>query len=172
MRYPIPPERGGIVTNPSKNFAGATRIDGPLDGGFQLSDPRRQAQAVLGDLVAIGITRVNLLLTGVDGVVRTMLETILMDLQTPIASWWPGERLVLPPVARTGTMILHDVGAMNHEDQLRLLEWSEQAAGRTQIVSTAPAPLMPLVRAGVFSDRLYYRLNTVFVDATATSARS
>lgn len=160
------------MKNPSGRFAGATRVDGPLDGGFQLSDPRRQAQAVLGDLVAIGITRVNLLLTGVDAVVRNILDTILMDLETPIASWYPGERLVLPPVARTGTMILHDVGALNREDQLRLLEWSEYAAGRTQIVSTAPTPLMPLVRAGVFNDRLYYRLNTVFVDATATSSRS
>ena len=159
------------MKNPSKSFAGATRVDGPLDGGFQLSDPRRQAQAALGDLVAIGMTRVNVLLTGVDGVVRNILEAILMDLQTPIASWCPGERLVLPPAARTGTMILHDVGAMSHEDQFRLLEWSEQAAGKTQIVSTATGPLMPLVRAGVFSDRLYYRLNTVFVDATATSSR-
>jgi hypothetical protein len=172
MRHPISPDRGGIVNDPSKSFAGATRVDGPLDGGFQLSDPRRQAQTVLGDLVAIGITRVNLLLTGVEDVVRNILETILIDLETPIASWYPGERLVLPPVARTGTMVLHDVGAMNHEDQLRLLEWSEQAAGRTQIVSTAPTPLMPLVRAGVFNDRLYYRLNTVFVDASAPSARS
>jgi hypothetical protein len=171
MRHPISADRGGIVKNPSKIFAGATRVDGPLDGGFQWSDPRLQAQAVLGDLVAIGMTRVNVLLTGVDGVVRSMLETMLMDLQTPIASWYPGERLVLPPVARTGTMILHDVGAMSHEDQLRLLEWSEQAAGRTQIVSTAPAALMPLVRAGVFSDQLYYRLNTVFVDATTSSRR-
>ena len=64
-------------------------------------------------------------------------------------------------------MILHDVGAMNHEDQLRLLAWSEHAAGKTQIVSTAPTPLMPLVQAGLFNDTLYYRLNTVFVDATA-----
>ena len=160
------------MKSPSKNFAGATRTDRPLDGGFQLSDPRRQAQAALGDLVAIGLTRVNLLLTGVDGVVRNILETVLMDLQTPIASWYPGERLVLPPVARTGTMILHDVGAMSHEDQLRLLEWSEQAAGKIQIVSTAQTPLMPLVRAGIFNDRLYYRLNTVFVDATATSSWS
>ena len=160
------------MKNPSKNFAGATRIDGPLDGGSQLFDPRRLAQALQGDLVAIGMPRVNLLLTGVDGVIWDILETILMDLQTPIASWYPGERLVLPAVARRGTMILHDVGAMNHEDQLRLLEWSEQAAGKTQIVSTAPTPLIPLVRAGMFNDRLYYRLNTVLVDATAPSSPS
>jgi hypothetical protein len=98
------------VKNPSRSFAGATRVDGPFDGGFQLSDPRRQAQAALGDLVAIGMTRVNVLLTGVDDVVQNILETIQMDLRTPVASWYPGERLVLPPVSRTGTMILHDVG--------------------------------------------------------------
>jgi hypothetical protein len=113
------------------------------------------------------MTRVNVLLTGVDDVIRDILETILLELHTPIASWCPGDRLVLPPVGRTGTMILHDVGAMNHEDQRRLLEWSEQAAGKTQIVSTARTPLIRLVRDGMFNDKLYYRLNTVFVDATA-----
>jgi transcriptional regulator of acetoin/glycerol metabolism len=66
-------------------------------------------------------------------------------------------------------MILHDVGAMGPADQIRLLEWSQQAAGHTQIVSTASTSLLPLVDAGMFNDMLYYRLNTVFVDATVPS---
>jgi hypothetical protein len=122
--------------------------------------------------VAIGMRRVNVLLAGVDSMIGNILETMLTDLRTPIASWFPGEPLVLPPIARPGTLILHDVSSMNQEDQLRLLEWCEQAAGFTQIVSTAPTSLLALVRAGKFSDRLYYRLNTVFVDATAPSARN
>jgi transcriptional regulator of acetoin/glycerol metabolism len=34
-------------------------------------------------------------------------------------------------------------------------------------VSTTPAPLLPRVESGKFIDTLYYRLNTVCVDATA-----
>jgi len=160
------------VKNPSKNFVGATRLDGPQDGGSQLSEPRCLPQAIQEDLVAIGMLRVNVLVTGVDSVIGDILETILTDLRTPIASWNPGERLVLPPIARAGTVLLHDISSMSHEDQLRLLEWCEQAAGLMQIVSTAPTSLLPLVRAGRFSERLYYRLNTVFVDATSPSTRN
>lgn len=153
------------MKNLSKLHAGATRIESVLDG-IPRSDNRSVAESVRGDLVAIGMPRVNVLLSGMDNVVKSILETILSDLETPIASWYPGERLVLPPVARAGTMILYDVGAMNREEQLHLLAWSELAAGKIQIVSTASTPLLPLVTTGVFSDTLYYRLNTVFVDAT------
>jgi hypothetical protein len=153
------------MKTPSELYAGAIRGDGPGGGGSQLPE-RRLADDVRDDLMAIGMPGVNLLLSGMDDVVQNILETILSDLDTPIASWYPGERLVLPPVPRAGTMILHDVGAMNREDQLRLLAWSELAAGKTRIVSTASTPLLPLVSAGTFNDTLYYRLNTIFVDVT------
>jgi len=39
-----------------------------------------------------------------------------------------------------------------------------RAAGQTQVVSTTPQPLLPLVQSGTFLARLYYRLNTVCVD--------
>jgi transcriptional regulator of acetoin/glycerol metabolism len=84
----------------------------------------------------------------------------------PIASWYPGERLVLPD-PRTAMIILYDVDALGHSDQLQLLEWLERGVGRTQVVSTTSAPLLPLVEAGIFSDMLYYRLNTVSVQVTA-----
>jgi transcriptional regulator of acetoin/glycerol metabolism len=63
-------------------------------------------------------------------------------------------------------MVLHDVGLMQPNEQLDLLAWLEQAAGRTQVVSTSPTPLMPRVHTGLFIDTLYYRLNTVCVDVT------
>jgi transcriptional regulator of aromatic amino acid metabolism len=61
-------------------------------------------------------------------------------------------------------VILQDVGALTRADQHRLLDWLDDAAGRTQVVSTTPAPLWPRVQAGAFIDRLYYRLNTVCMD--------
>jgi hypothetical protein len=149
------------LENPSKLYAGAVRWDGPR-GGAQ--SPDLLADDVRADLTAVGRPGVNLLLSGMHEVVQNILDTILSDLETPIARWYPGERLVLPPVSKTGTVILHDVGAMDQEDQLRLLAWSERAAGKIRIVSTASTPLMPLVNAGTFNDTLYYRLNTVLVD--------
>jgi transcriptional regulator of acetoin/glycerol metabolism len=45
-----------------------------------------------------------------------------------------------------------------------LFEWLDSTSSGTQVVSTASAPLLPLVEAGAFDDALYYRLNTVYVD--------
>ena len=64
-------------------------------------------------------------------------------------------------------MVLNDVGALGLQDQIQLLEWLGSASGRTQVVSTTPAPLLPRVESGKFIDTLYYRLNTVLVDATS-----
>jgi hypothetical protein len=111
--------------------------------------------------------RVNLLLMGRDDVVRPMVDALAARLHQPVGTWSPGEQLVLPPAERTGTMVLNDVGALAVQDQIQLLEWLGTAIGRTQVVSTSPAPLLPRVESGKFLDILYYRLNTFCVDATA-----
>ena len=121
------------------------------------------------DLILKGMPPVNLLLTGGDVVVQSVLETLLSNSDQPIASWWPGQRLVLPAMQRPAMMILHDVGALGVEDQLQLLEWLERDIGRTKVVSTTPAPLMPLVEKGAFNDILYYRLNTVSIEISVQS---
>lgn len=111
--------------------------------------------------------RVNLLLMGRDDVVQPMVDSLAARFHQPVGTWSPGERLVLPPAERTGTMVLNDVGAMALQEQIQLLEWLGTAIGRTQVVSTTPAPLLGRVESGKFIDTLYYRLNTVCVDATA-----
>jgi transcriptional regulator of acetoin/glycerol metabolism len=123
-----------------------------------------QALAAREDLLRMGLPRVNLLFTGADGAIRNVLETLLGNLQQPIASWSPGQPLVLPPADRTGTIVLHDVGALGIQDQIRLLEWLGISMGRTQVVSTSAFPLLPRVEAGTFIDNLYYRLNMVYMD--------
>jgi hypothetical protein len=70
----------------------------------------------------------------------------------------------LPPASSyVGSMVLRDVDFLTPREQLRLFEWLA-TSNRTQVVSTASAPLLPLVEAGVFDDALYYRLNTVYID--------
>ncbi|MGB2714485.1 MAG: sigma 54-interacting transcriptional regulator [Vicinamibacterales bacterium] len=107
---------------------------------------------------------VNVLLTGGHGATREVLARLLRDVGGPILAWYPGERLILPRHPRVGTLILHEVGMMTEEDQLRLLDWLETRSRRIQIVSTTSAPLQPQVNAGNFNDTLYFRLNTVRFD--------
>lgn len=151
------------METPSKFFA--VSASGPLDRVSQLPEDWRRARAAHAELLLMGMPRVNLLLIGSDGVVRNVLQTL--DLQEPVTTWRSGQQLVLPPVSRTKTLILQDVGALSAGDQLRLLEWLENAVGRTQLISTTPTPLLPRVHAGEFIETLYYRLNTVCVDVSA-----
>jgi hypothetical protein len=140
--------------------------------GVPLPKDWRTARASHVYLHLMGTPRVNLMLIGIDGGVWSVLRTLLPDLHEPIASWSAGQRLVLPPVSRMGTLILHEVGALTLDDQRRLLEWSERGAGLVQIISTTATPLLPAIRAGAFIEILYYRLNTVSVDVTEIGERT
>jgi hypothetical protein len=65
-----------------------------------------------------------------------------------------------------GTVFFHDVEHLRPADQMHLLRWLENAPHRPQIISTSSRALYPLVRAGRFSEDLYYRLNGVYLDRT------
>jgi hypothetical protein len=145
----------------SRIFAGATRAADPV--GWSIG----RVETLRKDCRLARTARVNLLVTHTEGLLENLLEWLMPDLERPLATWCSGERLVLPPDASARTMILRDVGALTLNDQRRLLDWLERAAGHTQIVSTTPGPLWPRVEAGAFNDILYYRLNTVCMDATA-----
>jgi transcriptional regulator of acetoin/glycerol metabolism len=157
------------MEDPSNFFTGAERMAAPLDHQPQLADEARLARSIYRELQLLAMPRVNLLLIGSESVMQHILKLLLPVLEKPFVTWRPGEPLVLPSTAHTGTMIVDGVGALGREDQHRLLEWSNQAAGRIRIVSTAAVPLFPLVEAGTFLDTLYYRLNVICVDATELS---
>jgi hypothetical protein len=146
-------------------FDGAGRATS-LDNISQLPEHWRLARAAHVDLLLMGMPRVNLLLIAPDGVVRYVLESLLLNLREPIWKWTPPGPLVLPPPDQVGTLILHDVGALLPKEQLELLDWLEFASRDTQIVSTSSTALIPRVHEGAFIDTLYYRLNTVCVDVT------
>lgn len=116
----------------------------------------------------LGQLGANLLLIGVNGASRDRVESSLVGLG-PVTRWEPGEQLVLPPAANTGTLILHEVGSLTNDDQVRLLGWLEQAEGRTRVVSTSAASLFARVEAGLFIEKLYYRLNTVSLNVAPGS---
>ena len=117
--------------------------------------------AALDDLPFLESLGANLLLTGLSGASRDRFELSLA--RGAVNTWEPGKPLVLPSA---GTLFLHEVGALTHDDQLRLLAWLERNTGRTRVICTASASLFAEVEAGRFIDTLYYRLNTVSLDVT------
>jgi transcriptional regulator of acetoin/glycerol metabolism len=120
----------------------------------------------------LGMLSANMLLIGVNSANRDLVEASLVGLGL-VSRWEPGERLVLPASADTGTLILHEVGSLPHDDQVRLLAWLEQSEGRTRVVCTVSSSLYARVEAGLFLEKLYYRVNTVTVnmaDAARTGA--
>lgn len=146
------------MENPTTDFANATRVAGSIETFSQLPEDCRLARAA----------GVNLLIVIPEGT-SGFVELLMAELARPVVAWRPGERLMLPQAAQTGTLLLHNVGALPLLDQRYLVEWLERAAGQTQVVSTTPVALMPLVQAGQFLARLYYRLNTVCVDLNVTA---
>src|SRR5258706_3110109 len=155
------------MENPSKAFPGASHSLGAREHFTQLPDDWRLARAAHEDLRSMGMPRVNVLLVGAGGMTRNVVGMLLRDRDEPIASWSPGERLLLPPVARGGTVVLHEVGTLAADDQLHLLDWLEHAVARTQVISTTSRPLLPQVQNGAFIERLFYPPNTICLDVTA-----
>ncbi len=116
----------------------------------------------------LGTVGANMLLIGVNGASRDLVEASLVGLGL-VSRWEPGDKLVLPSQNETGTLILHEVGALTHDDQLKLLSWLEQSAGRTRVVSTASGSLFARVEAGAVLETLYYRLNTVTANLSSVT---
>jgi hypothetical protein len=133
---------------------------------LQIREDWRLAREAHKDLQVAGMPRTNLLLAGSAGPLRIVLEMLWLELREPILKWRPGQRLDLPSPGRAATLILHDVDELTFDDQHRVLRWLDETAGQVRVVSTTATSLWPGVKSGAFSDVLYYRLNTLYVDLT------
>ena len=90
-------------------------------------------------------------------------------LRSPLQILRPGAQFALPP-GGTRTLVLEHVEGLDVEEQTRLLRWMEDPGRRTQIVSISAVPLHALVQFDGFLEALYYRLNTVLIEARSASA--
>ena len=120
--------------------------------------------SVEDDLDVVRYTDVNVLVTGPECLVTKVIRRVIADVPASIvipcqAGRLPLSRSSLPP----GTLVFRDVDALDADGQALLFDWLETTSAERQIVSTAAAPLLPLVNAGAFDPELYYRLNTVYI---------
>ena len=127
--------------------------------------PHSDERGVPMDLNVARITKANLLLVGTEPHVVKLVSLLVPDANPSVMIRRQDGRLLLPPAtARPSTVVVRDVDALTADEQRTLLAWLESGESRTQVVSTASAPVLPLVEAGAFNDALYYRLNTVYIN--------
>jgi Sigma-54 interaction domain len=130
------------------------------------------ARAIPGkDLRRLVSSGANLLVRGDKSVVMATVVAMSADFPPPLTTWIAGENAPLPDIDR-GTLVIHEVDGLDLVAQRTLLEWLEQRATRVRLITTATADLFAMVSAGAFVDQLYYRLNTIIIDAVAGDAQS
>lgn len=99
----------------------------------------------------------NLLLIGHDEVIRAFLARQRSSLAAPVVDS-DGATLDLPNGV-VGSLIVRNCARLTRASQQRLLEWLNDH--RTRIIATSTHPVFPEVERGLFSDGLYYRINTL-----------
>ena len=112
------------------------------------------------ELTILEKARVNLLLIGLRRKTSLVLRRIEPSLTPPVMLVRAGH-LVLPERA-AGTLVIHDVDLLTHQEQNALNGWVVSHPEQ-QVIATASGPLFPLVARNRFSDVLFYRLNTLTV---------
>jgi hypothetical protein len=109
--------------------------------------------------------RTNVLVSGPAEALTAFVQIARSEMREPIRS-----AASALPHALDGarTLILTDVGALDGHHQQRLVRWLDELENRElQIVSLTSVPLFSLVERNAFDARLYYRLNTIFLEIEA-----
>ena len=113
----------------------------------------------LWDELGGGAHRPNVLVLGAERATQAALEQLTPLWAGPVhVCRLPGP-LQLPDDGRAA-LILHNVDALDAEQQSKLSQWLEEREGGP-VVSLSSSSLFDLVLAGTFNEQLYYRLNTV-----------
>lgn len=115
------------------------------------------------DLEVIKRYRPNMLMCGPVAAVNTTLAILRPFLQQPVFQWGCDTHGSLPQHL-TGTLILEHASTAHGEQQRLILDWLDARTLHVQVIATTEEPLFPLVQRGVFLDRLYYKLNMLYLD--------
>jgi PEGA domain/Sigma-54 interaction domain len=132
-----------------------------------MTDTSRARRADMNaDWEAAVAGRLPMLLTGPGRTTDDWIHRMQARLPLPVIEVACDAGLKTTALDDAGTVVLHDVEHLRPADQQRLLRWLEAGPQRPQIISTSSLALYPLVGAGRFSENLYYRLNSVYLDCT------
>ena len=113
---------------------------------------------------------VNVLLEGPETATEVVVQRLLPHLREPVVSLQAGAAFSLPDM-EIGTLILNQVATLTTQQQMHVLEWSNAASPRPQVVSTSREPLYPRVEQALFAEALYYRLNVVRIQVDSSTIR-
>jgi len=134
------------------------------------SEPGEVAHLIPGkDLRRLVNSGANLLVRGEKSAVAATVVSLTGDFPPPLTAWKAGAGASLPAADR-GTLVIYDVESLNMAQQRTLLAWLENYRNRVRVITTVTVDLFALVAAGAFLDQLYYRLNTVVIDAVGRDA--
>jgi hypothetical protein len=128
------------------------------------SDPASVQLVPPAEWHALSSVRPNVLLVGAEALTDAIIEQLRPFFHRSTITWRQDDAPALPA---SGTLVLKDAATLSADRQMQLLEWLGSANGGAQVVAATPCAVFPLVEAGLFSEELYYRLNTVLLDFRA-----
>ena len=105
--------------------------------------------------------RVNTLLVGSAASLSAALTALRAQVVRPIALASGAEWRT--PTGSPATLIVENISALSAEGQRAMLDWLDSPSRPAQVISTSERPLFELVERGTFSDRLFYRLNMMYL---------
>lgn len=120
------------------------------------------------DLRLVVAYQFNAQFVGPDEASRALIDSLRQHFAAPLIEIevHAHEGLMLPVAGHVRTLVCYHITMLGAAEQHRLMGWLDHAVGRTQVISTASMPILPLVDAGRFNEALYYRLNTLHLDLT------
>lgn len=154
----------------NRSFALSATPSRGVSSAPQLSEDWRLARDVHTELLRLRMPYANLLVVGRPGVTRILLDLLWLELREPIVTWRPQQPL--PEIAGASTLILYEADRFTIDEQEALFSRLNDRANQIRVVTTTAVPLWPAVKAGRFHEGLYYRLNTISLDATAQKTRA
>jgi hypothetical protein len=107
--------------------------------------------------------RPNLMVCGEPSFIDAFLSTLRPYCLEPIHIIPKNDLSALSYVSG-GTVILDRLADYESDDQRAVLEWLDARGWSQQVIATTDRPLLDLMESRTFSDRLYYRLNTVYLN--------
>jgi hypothetical protein len=107
------------------------------------------------------------LLIGTEAAAAAIIAQHAPSLRAPIQHWRGAEGM--KPLPSTGTLVIWEIKTLSRLQQHQLFTWMDRYAASVQVISVTESPLFPLVSAGAFLDKLYYRLNLVCLPLASAS---